>query len=194
MRFMAKDGAGQQAEDSAVARLERELAEERENSARLLTEIRELKFKTEILERSYAKQLQDARLRAEAAEKNINEQRLRTAELDALRNDAIQLLSDTKAEIDRLTTERNQLQRQLASRGDYQVEAASDDPVGDDGGATINTLMNDPGWIKRKAPAEAARVNAEAEAAARAAEEVGAGDMLDPNTYLAAKGKSDSDS
>jgi hypothetical protein len=157
----------------------------------LLTEIRELKFKTEILERSYSKQLQDARQRAETAEKSIEAQRLQGAELDGLRSDAIQLLSDTKAEIDRLTTERNQLQRQLAARGDFPVEAAGDDAVADDGGGTINTLMNDPNWIKRKAPAEAARVKAEAEAAEQAAEEIGAGDMLDPQSYLAAKGKHD---
>ena len=190
MKANPRDGAAPDVDDSAIARLEREVAEERENSARLLGEIRELKFKSEILERSYAKQLQDARARAESAEKALGDQRTRNAELDALRNDAIELLSDTQAEIDRLTKERNQLHRQLTSKSGYQVEAAGDD---DDGG-TINTLMNDASWLKRRKPGEDARLKAEAEAAARAAEEAAAGDMLDPNTYLAAKGKTDSQS
>lgn len=191
MRINPRDGAGQKAEESAVERLERELAEERENSARLLSEIRELKFKTEILERSYAKQLQDARVRAESAEKSLNDQRTRNAELDALRNDAIQLLSDTQTEIDRLTKERNQLHRQLTSKSGYQVEGAVDDPGGDDGGGTINTLLDDGGWLKRKRPGAEAKAKADAEAAARAAEEAEAGNMLDPDTYIRAKGKND---
>lgn len=188
MRINPRDGAGQQAEESAVARLEREIAEERENSARLLSEIRELKFKTEILERSYAKQLQDARARAESAEKALGDQRTRNVELDVLRNDAIELLSDTQAEIDRLTKERNQLHRQLTSKSGYQVEGAGDDLDDNDGG-TINTLLNDAGWLKRKRPGEEAKAKAEAEAAARAAEEAQAGNMLDPDTYISAKGK-----
>jgi len=190
MRINPRDGAGPKAEDSAVARLERELAEERENSARLLSEIRELKFKTEILERSYAKQLQDARVRAESAEKSLNDQRTRNAELDALRNDAIELLKDTQTEIDRLTKERNQLHRQLTSKSGYQVEGAEDE-AGENDGGTINTLLNDASWLKRKRPVDEAKAKAEADAAARAAEEAAAGDMLDPNTYLTAKGKND---
>jgi DNA repair exonuclease SbcCD ATPase subunit len=191
MRINPKDGAGPKVDDSAIARLEREVAEERENSARLLSEVRELKFKSEILERSYAKQLQDARLRAESAEKALNDQRTRNAELDALRNDAIELLSDTQAEIDRLTKERNQLHRQLTSRDGYQVEGAEDEAGENDGGGTINTLLNDAGWLKRKKPGEEAKARAEAEAAARAAEEAAAGNMLDPDTYISAKGKHD---
>ena len=186
MRIGLKEGAGPKVDDSAIERLERELAEERDNSARLLSEIRELKFKTEILERSYAKQLQDARVRAESAEKALNDQRTRNAELDSLRNDAIELLNDTKTEIDRLTKERNQLHRQLTSKSGYTVEGAEDE----DGG-TINTLLNDAGWLKRKKPGQEAQAKADAEAAAKATEEIGAGNMLDPDTYIKAKGKSD---
>jgi DNA repair exonuclease SbcCD ATPase subunit len=182
MRIPSRDPAGQKPEDSAVARLEREIAEEREHSARLLGEIRELKFKTEILERSYAKQLEDARQRAVSAEKALTEQRTRNAELDALRADAIQLLSDTKTEIDRLAAERDQMRRQLASRDGFQVEAAGEEPP-DDGGGTINTLLNDAGWLKRKRPAEEARLKAEAEK--RAAEEEHTGDMIAPELVLA---------
>ena len=156
-----------------------------------MSEIRELKFKTEILERGYAKQLQDARVRAESAEKALNDQRARNAELDGLRNDAIELLSDTKTEIDRLTKERNQLHRQLTSRSGYQVEGAEDEAGENDSDGTINTLLNDAGWLKRKRPGEEAKAKADAEAAKRAAEEAEAGNMLDPDTYIAAKGKND---
>jgi hypothetical protein len=62
----------------------------------------------------------------------------------------------------------------------------------DDGGGTINTLMNTSSWLKRKKPGEEARLKAEAEGVARAAEEAQAGNMLDPETYPAAKGKNDS--
>ena len=190
MRILPKDAAAQKAQqESEIARLTRELAEEREHSARLLGEIKELKFRYEILERSYGKQLDDARQRAVSAEKALSDQHTRNAELDTLRDDAIQLLSDTKAEIDQLTSERNQLQRQLAARGDFPVEKVGADPV-DDGGCTINTLMNDSSWLKRQKPADEAKLKAEAER--RKAEEEHAGDMLSPDTYLAAKGKSDS--
>jgi chromosome segregation ATPase len=191
MRIGPKDGDSPKVDDSAIARLEREIAEERDNSARLLSEIRELKFKTEILERSYAKQLQDARVRAESAEKALNDQRTRNAELDSLRNDAIELLNDTKTEIDRLTKERNQLHKQLTSKSGYTVEGAEDEAGENDGEGTINTLLNDAGWLKRRRPGKEAQAKADAEAAARAAEEAQAGNMLDPDTYMKAKGKND---
>jgi hypothetical protein len=180
MRIHPRDPAGQKAEESAVARLERELTEEREHSARLLSEARELKFKSEILDRSYKKQLEDARRRAESAEQALNEQRTRNAELDAARADAIELLTDAKTELDRLTTERNQMHRQLSSRGGFKVEAASADSP--DEGGTINTLMNDASWLKRKQPAEEARLRAEAER--RAAEAAEPEVMLAPELVL----------
>ena len=108
-----------------------------------------------------------------------------------VRNDAIELLNDTKTEIDRLTKERNQLHRQLTSKSGYTVEGAEDEPGENDGGGTINTLLNDAGWLKRKKPGQEAQAKADAEAAAKATEEVGAGNMLDPDTYIKAKGKSD---
>jgi DNA repair exonuclease SbcCD ATPase subunit len=183
MRFYPKDGSGEARGESEAERLERAVAEEREHSAALLAEVQDLKFKREILERSYIKQLEVARLKAESAEKALVEQRTRNAELDALRADAIQLLTDTQAEIDKLTAERNQFRRQLSARGGYQVEGAGDEPADDDGGGTINTLLNDASWLKRKKPAEEARLKAEAER--RKAEEEQTGDMLDPQLVLA---------
>jgi hypothetical protein len=182
MRIPSRNTSGEARAEPEVQRLESALAEEREHSARLQSEVRELTFKAQILERSYAKQLDDARRRAESAEKALTEQRTRNAELDALRADAIQLLTDTKTEIDELSRERNQLRRQLASRSGYQVEAAGDEAQ-DDGGGTINTLMNDASWLKRRKPAEDARLKAEAER--RTAEEEHAGDLLDPQLVLA---------
>jgi hypothetical protein len=181
MRIQPRESAGETAGNPDVARLERVLAEERERSASLLREVKELKFRTEILERSYAKQLEDARQRAVAAEQSLTEQRTRNAELDTARADAIQLLTDTKTEIDRLAKERDQFRRQQSSRDGFQVEAARED-IGDDGGGTINTLMNDASWLKRQRPAEEARLKAEAER--RAAEEAPVGDMIAPELVL----------
>jgi len=172
--------------DEAVERLKRAVAEEREHSAALRSSVDDLRFKTEILERSYSKQLEDARLRAETAERRYEEQGARIAELDAAREDAIALLTETKAELDRLTTERNQLRRQLASKDGWQTGAASDD--GDFSGeeGTINTLLDDAKWIREREPTEEEK--ARAEAAAREAE-APAEEMISPDVVLAARKK-----
>lgn len=172
-----------------IERLERQLVEEREHAKGLRSNVQELTFRIEILERSYSKQLADARKRAETAETALTEQRARNAELDSAREDAIQLLSDAGDELSQLTKERDQLRRQLSSRDGFVVEGADADDFSGDGG-TINALMNDASWMKRKAPAEEARLQAAAEAEARAAEEAEAGEMISPELYLkSAKGK-----
>src|SRR5690606_15949827 len=53
--------------DAARERLERALAEERQKSAALRASVDGLQFKLDVLEKSYAKQLADARQHAEAA-------------------------------------------------------------------------------------------------------------------------------
>ena len=133
-----------------IERLERAIADERQYSADLRKAVDELQFKMGILEQSYAKQLEDERLRSEKAEEKIAEQGVRIVELDQAREDAIELLSETKTELDRLTEERDQLRRQLASRDGWQVEQPDDDFTAD--GGTINALMNDAKWIRKGDP------------------------------------------
>ena len=58
-------------------RLEQALAEERQHAATLRASVEDLRFKMTILEKSYAKQLADARTRAEAAEKGLAEEKAR---------------------------------------------------------------------------------------------------------------------
>jgi len=170
--------------DARIAELERAITEERENSASLRQSLDELRFKADILERSYSKQLEDTRLRCVAAESELAEHRTRSTELDSAREDAIQLLTDTKLEIDRLTTERNQLRKQLRSKEgwvDADGENEDEDDIVSEGG-TINTLLDDAKWSsKRKA------LDAEQEQAAKAAEqESEVEEMISPDLVLAA--------
>lgn len=175
-------------QDSTIDRLERAVAEERDNAARLRQQANELKFQLDINERSYSKQLADARKTVESAERELAEQKARNAELDAAREDAIELLSETRNEIDRLTTERDQLRRQLMSRDGWQVENAAGEPedFGDEG--TINALMNDVSWARKSEAAAAARAKL---AASEAAGEVVEEEMISPDIVLAARRSDD---
>jgi len=178
------DSAAIAERDAKVEQLERAIEEEREHSASLRSTVNELRFQAEILEKSYSKQLEDARVRAEAAEHIADEQRARVAELDSAREDAIELLTDAKAEIDRLESDRNKLRRQLASEDGWQI----DDPAGTDDsaeGGTINALMNDAKWVREKAPS--AEEQSKADAETRAAEEAVEEEMISPELVLSAK-------
>jgi chromosome segregation ATPase len=176
------------ARDSTIERLERAVAEERENAARLRKKADELQFQLDINERSYSKQLADARKTLESAERELAGQKARNAELDAAREDAIELLSETRNEIDRLTAERDQLRRQLMSRDGWQVENVAGEPedFGDEG--TINALMNDVSWVRKSEAAAAAQAKA---AASEAADEVVEEEMISPDIVLAARRSDD---
>lgn len=189
-----KEPAARKAPDDAIERLERAITDEREHSAGLRATVDELRFKAEILERSYAKQLEDARRRADSAEQALTEQRARNAELDAAREDAVQLLTEAKAELDRLAHERDRFRRQLASRSGWGLdeaggaigaggagsgESGDDAETAEDG--TINSLMDDASWLRKRRPIEEAR--AQAEAARRAADEP-EGDMIAPEAVF----------
>lgn len=126
-----------------LVQLEEGLKLEKEVSARLRSEVRDLIFKLDILERAYSKQLEDERARCDAAEKRVAEHSVRIVELDSAREDAIGLLTEAKTEIDRLTAECDQLCRQLGMASGSGA-AGTRDAYGDDG--TINTLLDDFGW------------------------------------------------
>jgi len=172
----APSGEGDE-RDQRIAELERAIDEERAHSAGLRASVQDLKFKLEILEKSYSKQLADARHGCESAEQALSQQHVRNAELDQAREDAIELLTDAKAEMDRLTEERDQLRRQLASRDGWAVDPSQGT---DDDGGTINTLLDDASWLRKRQPSEEelARANAEKAAAEAPAEEMIAPEMF----------------
>lgn len=175
--------------DAEIDRLNRAVAEERQHAAELRRTVDELRFKMDILERSYSKQLDDARLRAETAEQKTNEHGVRLAELDGARNDAIELLTETKAELDRLNKERDQLRRQLASRDGWNVEGAADDVDVDDGEGTINGLLNDDKWLARAESEHQKQIRERA--SVQADEESSTEDMLAPEAVLTRKSAGD---
>jgi chromosome segregation ATPase len=170
--------------DRRIAELERAIGEERAHSADLRATVQDLKFKLEILEKSYAKQLADARRGCESAEQALSQQHTRNAELDQAREDAIELLTDAKTEMDRLTEERDQLRRQLASRDGWAVDP---DKGTDDDGGTINTLLDDASWLRKRMPSEDELARAKAE---KAAAEAPPEEMISPDMFFAqGKGK-----
>lgn len=175
--------------DATIQRLERAIADERQHSAELRRSAEELRFKMDILERSYSKQLEDARSRAESAEQKLSEHGIRIAELDGARNDAIELLTEAKAELDRLNTERNQLRKQLASRDGWQVEGAGEAVDSDDGEGTINALMNDDRWLSRAESEHQKQIRERK--ATEVVEEAQAEDMLSPELVFTRKSGGD---
>jgi len=167
--------------DAGIEQLERALADEREYSAALRAKAEELRFRNEILEKSYAKQLDDARAEIRSGNEVRDEQAERIASLDAARIDAIGLLEQAKVEIDRLTTERERLRRRLLGADAENTEGPGLDADFDPDECSIDELMDDASWLRRRAPSpakgEPGRSNDPPESAA---------DMLDPGLYLAA--------
>jgi hypothetical protein len=175
--------------DARIEQLERTLADEREHAANLRSQVNELRFQMEILDKSYSKQLQDARARADAAEKRADGQQVRVAELDGARKDAIDLLTEANAEIERLSKQRQSRSQsntpgnaEAAPRSAWPANVVVDDLPFDE--STINTLLDDAKWVRDKAPDEEARLKAEAEARASETEHE---DMISPDLVFTAK-------
>jgi hypothetical protein len=173
--------------DVIIAQLERELAEERQVSITLRETSEQARFQLQTLEKSYSKQLGDARTRADAAERDLAEKKARLAALDS-GEDTTKLLKEARADLALVTAERDELRLQLARGSPHRPERPRrGEPQTDDGG-TINALMTDSSWIReRKAAAEGhldAKVTAE--------DDGPAADMLDPSLVFT-KGKRDDD-
>lgn len=172
--------------DVIVAQLERELAEERQVSITLRETSEQARFQLQTLEKSYAKQLSDARTRADAAERELTEKKARLAAFDS-GEDTTKLLKDARADLAQVTAERDELRAQLARGGTYRPEKPRRvEPRPDDG--TINSLISDSSWIKERKAAAEGHLDAKV-----AAEDVGpSADMLDPSLVFT-KGKRDDD-
>jgi hypothetical protein len=145
--------------DATIERLERGLAEERQHSATLRGTVEDLRFKMGILEKSYAKQLADARLRAESAERGLAEEKARLAGIDSNHENTLKLLTETRAQLARVLAERDwQRKHAQSSRRAPEAPVASGeapDPTGTAGEkdeGTINALMADLA-VPRERPA-----------------------------------------
>ena len=158
------------ASDTEAERLEQALAEERQHAATLRATVEDLRFKATILEKSYAKQLADARARAEAAERGLAEEKARLAGIDGNHENTLKLLNDTRGQLANVVAERDLLRKQLGSiSGNKSSRSGSSSSTITDSAAaysahppvpppenerTINTLMADLSKIaeERRAP------------------------------------------
>jgi hypothetical protein len=127
--------------DATIARLERTVAEERQNAATLREANGALTFKLEILEKSYAKQLADARQRMQAAQKELAGHQTRIAELGTGGEDTLKILGETRAELNRVRADRNLLKEQLSRSGGRSGVRAELSLADTDGSQTINALI-----------------------------------------------------
>lgn len=134
MSAQAKAGSAKQRDEiqaapveraALVARLERELAEERQNAAALRASVADLRFKLEVVEKSYLKQLSDARVRRDAAEAQLAEKHERLVALDAAMVETLQLLQTTHERLERLAADHDRLCKELARRDGVVVKTTS---------------------------------------------------------------------
>ncbi len=138
--------------DATIERLERTLAEERQNSATLRETVDGLHFKVEVLEKGYSKQLADARLRSEKAEHELATLKAEVAALGSGGEETLRLLTETRAELERVIAERDQFHKQLGLSRPPQTKTsvkASVRPQTEDSG-TINELMANSNWVRER--------------------------------------------
>lgn len=173
--------------DAKIAELERQLAEERANAATLRQESDGFRFKTEILEKSYAKQLADTRAKLAAVEKAAAEQKAHQVEYGADHEETVRLLKETRAELEQLKLDRDQLRTQARRSGWTPPSgAAASGDTSQTSEGTINQLMAGAGWLtKREAPAGGSNL----EAKVAAPEDAPVGDMLSPDLVFTKKDK-----
>jgi len=134
--------------DATIAELNRQLAEERLNSATLREAADGFRFKTEILEKSYAKQLADTRAKLAVAEQAMAEQKANQAAYGADHEETVRLLKEARHEVAQMKLERDQLRSQAKRSGWVASGAAAD--TSESGEGTINQLMAGPDWPTKK--------------------------------------------
>lgn len=177
--------------DEKIARLERSLEHERENASTLRSTVDELRFKIDILEKSYAKQLTDAREAREKAEAELAAQRARAAELGTGGEETLKLLEEARATLSTLTAERNELRSRLARSEKTEPGKSTPDPESrpHDQTLTIDDMLTTSRWrIERRAAGEG-HLNAQVQEDTDAPAE-----MISPELVFAKPGKRDEDS
>lgn len=171
--------------DARIAELERALAEERQHANSLREAADSLRFKTETLEKSYAKQLTDTRARLAAAEQALADHKANEAAYGADREETIRLLKETRAELEQLKVDRDQLRNQAKRSGWSTATTGSEAEAPSEG--TINQLMAGPAWLS-KGETPAAKSHLDAHVATP--EDVPVEDLLAPELVFT-KGKDD---
>jgi chromosome segregation ATPase len=145
--------------DLKIERLERALAEEKAHAVTLRESADAQKFKLEILEKSYTKQLADTRQRADAATKELTELKAKLAQYGQGGEETLKKIEDMHTELLNMTAERNKLREQLAKAdtrrgGGYGNKTEPRRPL-DESSDTINSLITnagvDPGKAKPRA-------------------------------------------
>lgn len=141
--------------DEAIERLSRELAAERDNLTAVREALDAATFKTEILEKSYAKQLADTRATLTATEHKLADKEKVLAALDGGHENALRTVNELRAELKAITTERDELRQQIAKGGFKTRKDASPTPsrtaaLEDTSGGTINALIANAGWAEKK--------------------------------------------
>ncbi len=147
--------------DATIERLERAIAEESQHTAMLRKAAEESRFKAEILEKSYAKQLKDARLRSEAAERELADLKTRMAELETAHEDAKRLLTKARTEVEFSPSNRVHLRKALASTDGTEIDKHDAESPGEEGSLTINELMRDSNWAEEQPPVGREKVHPE---------------------------------
>jgi hypothetical protein len=204
--------SGPDPREAAMERLERELAEQREAAKTLRESLDAATFKTEILEKSYAKQLSEARDKLAATESELKEKEEILANLGGGHEHTLRELNDALAVIKVLKADRDQLRKQIAQGvfrksspsttkarallgdeahglmpppGDNSREGPSEASHDDTGGGTINALIANAGWAEKKPSAGSGQSTAQVEAGPQQPQE----EMLSPDLVFTAKDK-----
>lgn len=166
--------------DTIIERLERALAEEREHTATLRKRVEDLRFKAGILETSYTTQLEDARQRADKAEGELADLRNRMVTLESAHEDAMRLLAEARAELDRAPAQPDRLRKALAASVSQHVPESELE----EGSRTINKLMSDPSWAQEDQPGDD-------EEEPTPEQQPPAEDLIDPELVFTVEGEED---
>jgi len=186
--------SGSHQRNARLQDLERQIEEERANTARIQSALDAQAFQREILEKSYAKQLAEARDKLATVTSELQEKDEILAGLGGGHEHTLRELADAVTVIKVLKTERDQLRKRIAEGGFRQpkdddrptraravVEDASDD-------GTINALIANAGWTEKKSTAvDAGHSSAQvSDADASPSEE-----MIAPDLVFTAKDRED---
>jgi chromosome segregation ATPase len=178
--------SGPDSGETTIERLERELEEQRAAAQSLREALDAVTFKTEILEKSYAKQLAEARDKRTALESELKEKEEILAGLGGGHEHTLRELSDAVAVIKVLKADRDELRKRVAQagfreRGQTKTRA----PVRPDADGTINALIANTGWVQKKPGVGAGQATAQVEAEPESPHE----EMLSPDLVFTAKDK-----
>lgn len=138
--------------DATIERLQRAVSEERQRSAEMRSTIDDLRFRIEILEKSYSKQLADARARTSEAEHRLAEQNDRLAEANAAREETLLALAKAEARLDHYRYARGSEPSEASTGGALPPRPiAADDPIESSlPEGTINQLLDDADWLRQQ--------------------------------------------